>query len=132
MALSEEEAQKKMSTINEAYEVLSDPELKARFDNGDDPNDPQAGQNPFQGSPFGFNPGGQPIFFQQRGGGGGGHQFKFPCRWWWRWWWAFWGLPWWIPFWLTYAKRATWAEQHRISVWSNGVQHLDRYFFFRP
>jgi len=79
--LTIEEAQKKMATINEAYEVLSDPELKARFDRGDDPNDQQQQQgNPFQGSPFGHGPGGQPIFFQQRGGGGGGgggQQFKF-------------------------------------------------------
>jgi DnaJ homolog subfamily C member 3 len=72
--VSEEEAQKKMAAINEAYEVLSDPELKVRFDRGDDPNDPQAGQQgPFQGSPFGFQ-GGQPVFFQQGGGGG---NFKF-------------------------------------------------------
>jgi DnaJ family protein C protein 3 len=75
--VSPEEAQKQMAAINEAYEVLSDPELKARFDRGDDPNDPQAGQQgPFQGSPFGFGPGGQPVFFQQRSGGGGGG-FKF-------------------------------------------------------
>lgn len=77
-----EEAQRKMATINEAYEVLSDPELKERFDRGDDPNDTsQQGQNPFQGSPFGFGGNGQPVFFQQRsgggGGGGGGQQFKF-------------------------------------------------------
>ncbi|KAJ8611921.1 hypothetical protein MRB53_037717 [Persea americana] len=64
-----------MSSINEAYEVLSDPELKARFDHGEDPNDPTAGQQPFQGSPFGFGAGGQPVFFQQRSGGG--QQFKF-------------------------------------------------------
>ncbi|USW59358.1 Putative DnaJ domain, tetratricopeptide-like helical domain superfamily [Septoria linicola] len=75
--VTQEEAQKKMSAINEAYEVLSDPELKARFDRGEDPNDPHAGNggNPFQGSPFGFGQGGQPIFFQQ--GGGGQRQFKF-------------------------------------------------------
>ncbi|KAK4985164.1 hypothetical protein LTR66_008257 [Elasticomyces elasticus] len=72
-----EEAQKKMTSINEAYEVLSDPELKARFDRGDDPNDQSQQGQPFQGSPFGFGQGGQPIFnFQQRGGGGGSH-FKF-------------------------------------------------------
>lgn len=71
-----EQAQKKMATINEAYEVLSDPELKARFDNGDDPNDQSQQGNPFQGSQSGF-PGGQPVFFQQRGGGGGGASFKF-------------------------------------------------------
>lgn len=71
--VSQEEAQKKMAAINEAYEVLSDPELKERFDRGEDPNDPMANQqNPFQGSPFG----GQQMFFQQGGGGGGAH-FKF-------------------------------------------------------
>ncbi|GAB7356130.1 hypothetical protein MBLNU459_g6728t1 [Dothideomycetes sp. NU459] len=76
--VSADDAQKKMASINEAYEVLSDPELKERFDRGDDPNDQsQQGGNPFQGSPFGFGGGGQPIFFQQRGGGGGGSQFKF-------------------------------------------------------
>lgn len=75
--VSPEEAQKKMAAINEAYEVLSDPELKARFDRGEDPNDPmQQGHQPFQGSPFGFGQGGQPIFFQQRGGGGGSFQFQ--------------------------------------------------------
>lgn len=74
--ISAEEAQKKMAAINEAYEVLSDPELKARFDRGEDPNDPQAGQQ-HQGSPFGFGAQGQPVFFQQRGGGGGGSSFKF-------------------------------------------------------
>jgi DnaJ family protein C protein 3 len=72
--ISQEVAQKKMSEINEAYEVLSDPELRERFDRGDDPNDPMANQqgNPFQGSPFG----GQQMFFQQ-GGRGGGSGFKF-------------------------------------------------------
>ncbi|KAK5267076.1 hypothetical protein LTR96_007743 [Exophiala xenobiotica] len=77
-----EEAEKKMAAINEAYEVLSDPELKARFDRGDDPNDPLSNQggSPFQGSPFGHPGGGgggghQQFFFQQ--GGGGQRQFKF-------------------------------------------------------
>lgn len=74
--ITQEEAQKKMAAINEAYEVLSDPELKARFDRGDDPNDPhQGGGQPFQGSPFGFGPGGQPVFFQQQQRGGG-HGFQ--------------------------------------------------------
>ncbi len=75
-----EEAEKKMAAINEAYEVLSDPELKARFDRGDDPNDPLSNQggNPFQGSPFGAGGGGQQFFFQQGGSPGGGQrQFKF-------------------------------------------------------
>jgi DnaJ family protein C protein 3 len=71
--ISQEEAQKKMSEINEAYEVLSDPELKARFDRGDDPNDQQGG-NPFHGSPFG---GGQQQFvFRQGGFPGGSFQFQ--------------------------------------------------------
>ncbi|KAH7375726.1 DnaJ and TPR domain-containing protein [Plectosphaerella cucumerina] len=72
--LSKEDAEKKMASINEAYEVLSDPELRARFDRGDDPNDQESGRgNPFQGSPFGH---GSPFMFQQ-GGGGGSQQFKF-------------------------------------------------------
>lgn len=75
-------AEKKMAVINEAYEVLSDPELRERFDRGEDPNDPQAGRgggNPFQqggGFPFGGPPGGggggQQFFFKQGGPGGGG------------------------------------------------------------
>ena len=78
--ISKEDAEKKMASINEAYEVLSDPELKQRYDNGDDPNDPMArsGGSPFegQGFPFGGGGGGQQFFFQQ-GGGGGGRTFKF-------------------------------------------------------
>lgn len=70
--LTKEEAEKKMASINEAYEVLSNPELRARFDRGDDPMSNEQ-QNPFQGSPFGFG-GGQPFMFQQ---GGGQQQFKF-------------------------------------------------------
>jgi DnaJ homolog subfamily C member 3 len=69
--ITKEEAEKKMGSINEAYEVLSDPELRARFDRGDDPNSHEQQGNPFQGSPFG---GGQPFMFQQ---GGGGQQFQF-------------------------------------------------------
>lgn len=72
--LSKEDAEKKMASINEAYEVLSDPELKARFDQGDDPNDhEQQRGNPFQGgSPFGSQ--GFPF---QHGGHHGGQQFNF-------------------------------------------------------
>jgi DnaJ family protein C protein 3 len=70
--MTPEDAQKKMSAVNEAYEVLSDPELKERFDRGDDPNDNEQRQGqPFQqGSPFGGN--GQQFMFRQGGGG-----FKF-------------------------------------------------------
>lgn len=72
-------SQAKMTALNEAYEVLSNPELRARYDNGEDPNDPQQGRgNPFQQS-------GHPIFqqFFQQGGGGnpfggsGGQTFSF-------------------------------------------------------
>jgi DnaJ family protein C protein 3 len=86
-----------MASVNEAYEVLSNPELRARFDNGDDPNDPHAGAGGGQGGGFhhqggggghpfyGSPQGGQQFFHQffQGGaaGGGGSHhqkqQFKF-------------------------------------------------------
>ncbi len=82
--VTKEDAEKKMASINEAYEVLSDPELKQRYDSGEDPNDPMArsGGHPFegQGFPFGGAGGGQQFFFQQGGGGGGGggsRTFKF-------------------------------------------------------
>ncbi|CAD6571701.1 MAG: hypothetical protein ASARMPREDX12_004657 [Alectoria sarmentosa] len=58
LGVSEEQAAKKMADINEAYEVLSDPELRARFDRGDDPNNPEQQGQPFHGSPFGQGPGG--------------------------------------------------------------------------
>lgn len=79
-------SQAAMTALNEAYEVLSNPELRARYDNGDDPNDPMSGQhgNPFAGGS------GNPIFqqfFQQGGGnpfagggfsgGSGGQTFSF-------------------------------------------------------
>ncbi|RPA76045.1 TPR-like protein [Ascobolus immersus RN42] len=71
--IPQEEAQKKMAQINEAYEVLSNPELKARFDAGDDPNDQTQQQgNPFGGGfPFGGQGGGNQFFFQQGFPGGG-------------------------------------------------------------
>ncbi|KAK3346230.1 hypothetical protein B0T25DRAFT_272813 [Lasiosphaeria hispida] len=69
--LTKEAAEKKMSSINEAYEVLSDPELRARFDRGDDPNSHEQ-QGGFGGQPFGGGGGGQPFMFQQGGG-----QFQF-------------------------------------------------------
>ncbi|CAF9917425.1 MAG: hypothetical protein GOMPHAMPRED_001255 [Gomphillus americanus] len=79
--ISKEEAEKKIQAINEAYEVLNDPEKKAQFDRGEDPNDPSQQGAPFQGSPFGS---GQ-HFFHSSGGGqrfqfqaGGGMPFNFP------------------------------------------------------
>jgi DnaJ homolog subfamily C member 3 len=74
----------KMALLNEAYEVLSNPELRSRFDNGEDPMDPMAqqGGNPFSG--FQGGGGGHPFaqFFQQQQGGmpkggQGGFQFHF-------------------------------------------------------
>lgn len=70
----------KMAAVNEAYEVLSNPELRARFDNGDDPNDPTSGRDgPGGGNPFahfhqGGFPGGQ---FQQSFFQGGGQHFQW-------------------------------------------------------
>ncbi|KAH7903073.1 hypothetical protein BJ138DRAFT_1131510 [Hygrophoropsis aurantiaca] len=65
----------KMAAVNEAYEVLSNPELRQRFDNGDDPNDPMSGgPGGGHGGPFPFGGGGgdHPFahFFQQAGHGG--------------------------------------------------------------
>lgn len=81
--ITKEAAEKKMAAINEAYEVLSDPELRARFDRGDDPNSQDQQGSPFHGSPFASGGGGQQFFFQQGGGGfkfqhgSGGFQFPF-------------------------------------------------------
>lgn len=67
-------AEKKFMDIAAAKEVLTDKEMRAKFDNGEDPMDPESQQssnNPFNG---------QPHFFRQGGGfpgGGGGHNFKF-------------------------------------------------------
>jgi DnaJ family protein C protein 3 len=75
--ITKEDAERKMAQINEAYEVLSDPELKQRYDQGDDPNDhEQQRGNPFQqgGNPFQGFGGGNPFGGQS---GGGGQQFKF-------------------------------------------------------
>ncbi|KAK9255159.1 hypothetical protein V1507DRAFT_453469 [Lipomyces tetrasporus] len=92
--LKPEQVEKKMAEINEAYEVLSNPELRERFDGGDDPNDhsqPSGGPegfNPFFQQGFGGFSGGRQQFFQQGGRTfyrqssgprqhGSGHGFKF-------------------------------------------------------
>lgn len=61
--LTPEQIEHKMQEINKAYEVLSNKELRERYDQGDDPNDPMGGQRQQQHhNPF--------------GGGGGGFQFN--------------------------------------------------------
>ncbi len=62
-----EHAEKKFIDIAAAKEVLTDPEKRQKFDNGEDPLDPE--EQAQGGGPFwhqGFNP-----------FGGGGFQFKF-------------------------------------------------------
>ncbi|PJF19615.1 hypothetical protein PSACC_00560 [Paramicrosporidium saccamoebae] len=56
-------AQERMHTINAAYDVLNDKKKRRMYDQGMDPNDPNAGHG-FQGGPFGHGHG--------HGGGGGG------------------------------------------------------------
>lgn len=75
--LTGEQVESKMADINQAYEVLSDPEKREQFDNGFDPYDPEAGQ---QQNPFGGGGGGHPFAHFGGGGfpfGGGGQQFSF-------------------------------------------------------
>ncbi|SNX84737.1 related to DnaJ homolog subfamily C member 3 [Melanopsichium pennsylvanicum] len=64
-------SQEKMAQINEAWGVLGDEELRKRYDQGDDPNDPMGQAQGGYGNPFAQ--GGHPfeMFFQQGGGGGG-------------------------------------------------------------
>lgn len=80
-------SQEKMAEINEAFGVLGDAELRARYDQGDDPNDPAGGQASY-GEGFAHGDAFQQMFqnaaFQQfarqHGGGafgGGGAQFHW-------------------------------------------------------
>ena len=83
-------SEEKMAAVNQAWEVLGNPDLRRQYDNGQDPNDPetqqqQHHQHPFQqgagggfaGNPFFQQGGGQQHFFHQGGFGGGGGNFKF-------------------------------------------------------
>ncbi|RKF63183.1 DnaJ-like protein subfamily C member 3 [Erysiphe neolycopersici] len=71
--ISKEEAEKKMAAVNEAHEILSDPELKVRYDHGDDPNDPESHSQAH------FQQGGwyAPGDFASSNFDGGGFQFAF-------------------------------------------------------
>ncbi|XP_013387909.1 dnaJ homolog subfamily C member 3 [Lingula anatina] len=57
-------AEKKFMDIAAAKEVLSDPEMRQRYDNGEDPLDPEQQQQGGRGNPFfhGFNPFGSDGF----------------------------------------------------------------------
>lgn len=68
--MTPDQVDRKMAEVNEAYEVLSTPELKARFDRGDDPN---STDQPQQHAHHHQHAGG-PFQHQFRGGqhGGGG------------------------------------------------------------
>ena len=70
-----EEAEKKFRDIAEAYEILSDDELKGKYDRGEDIK-PQPGGGQ-QGHPFGFGGGGGGFHHGFPGGFGGGQQFHF-------------------------------------------------------
>ena len=74
-----EEASKKFQDIGEAYEVLSDEELRAKYDRGEDVFENQGGQqhhtNPFHFYNQHFQGGGGQHFRRQ--GGGGGQRFHF-------------------------------------------------------
>lgn len=58
-----------MAGLNNAYEVLGNEETRAKYDQGEDPNDPEQQQQRQQQGGF---PGGFPGGF-----GNGGQQFQF-------------------------------------------------------
>merc|ERR1712176_426706 len=67
---NKEEAERKFQDISEANEVLSDPELKAKYDRGEPVFENQGGGGGGHGG-FGQQ------FFHHRGGGGARHHFHF-------------------------------------------------------
>lgn len=69
---NKEEAEKNFHDIGEAYEVLSDDELKAKYDRGEEVFENQGGGG--GGGRHHFN---AHQFFQQNFGGGGGTRFHF-------------------------------------------------------
>lgn len=61
-SMSKEEVLRKMENINEAWNVLSNPELRQRYDNGDDPND-SGSDDSYQNSYFYFQHGDNYDFY---------------------------------------------------------------------
>ncbi|KAI8141624.1 hypothetical protein BJV82DRAFT_618496 [Fennellomyces sp. T-0311] len=90
--LPKEEVEKKMADINQAYEVLSDDEMRQQYDNGFDPYDPESSQGGGGGHPFHQQRGGNPFAhfqggfpfggggFPGGGSGGGGGPFTFKMQ----------------------------------------------------
>mmetsp|Transcript_19027 Transcript_19027/g.39077 ORF Transcript_19027/g.39077 Transcript_19027/m.39077 type:complete len:515 (+) Transcript_19027:166-1710(+) len=70
---NKDEAEKKFQDISEANEVLSNPELKAKYDRGE-PVFENQGNGGGGGGHGGF---GQQFFHRRQGGGGGRHHFHF-------------------------------------------------------
>jgi len=70
-------AEKKFMDIAAAKEVLTDEEMRQKYDNGEDPLDPEAGRG--NGDGFPFRQGGQQFHFPGGNpfGGSGPFQFKF-------------------------------------------------------
>ncbi|KAI8087815.1 uncharacterized protein B0P05DRAFT_532387 [Gilbertella persicaria] len=79
--LDKSQVESKMADINQAYEVLSDPEKREQFDNGFDPYDPESNQQQHHHNPWGHQHNGNPFaHFGGAGGfhfGGQGQQFSF-------------------------------------------------------
>lgn len=73
--LDKDQVASKMADINQAYEVLSDPEKRDQFDNGFDPYDPEAAQQQQYGNPFAHHQHHGNPFAHFAGAGGNGFPF---------------------------------------------------------
>ena len=78
---NKEEAEKMFQEIGEAYEVLSDDELKAKYDRGESVFENQGGGGGGGGHHFNAHQFFQQHFHQGGGGGGGGQHIHFRFGW---------------------------------------------------